>query len=125
MRKLTLATLLTSLTLASQAVAAPTLDQIIAQLKAQGFTEITVRKTWLGRYRIEAESATQEREVVFNARTGEILRDYWEDVERDEDTRDDQDEDSSETPDDDDQGESDEQDDDSGDDDGDDDDGDD
>lgn len=74
-----------AVTCAVPALAAPTLDDIIAQLKGQGFTEITVSRTWLGRYRIEAESETQEREIVFNKRTGEILRDYWEDIERDDD----------------------------------------
>lgn len=63
--------------LAMPASAAPTIDEIIAQLQAQGYTDVTVSRTWLGRTRIEAESTTHEREIVFNQRTGEILRDFW------------------------------------------------
>ena len=54
-------------------------DQIVSQLTAQGFTRIEVSRTLLGRVKIEARSATLERELVFNPVTGEILRDYWED----------------------------------------------
>jgi hypothetical protein len=53
-------------------------DSIIAQLQAQGFTQIEVSRTLLGRVRVKATSATLERELVFNPNTGEILRDYWE-----------------------------------------------
>lgn len=66
--------------LAMPAAAAPTIEEIIAQLEAQGYTDVSVSRTWLGRIRIEAESGTHEREIVFNQRTGEILRDFWEEL---------------------------------------------
>ena len=52
-------------------------EQIIEQLAQQGFTEIEVARTFLGRVRIQAYSDTLVRELVFNPVTGEILRDYW------------------------------------------------
>jgi len=64
--------------LASVASAGAIEDRIVQQLKDQGFTEIEMSRTWLGRVRIEAESGTHEREIILNPRTGEILRDYWE-----------------------------------------------
>lgn len=54
-------------------------DQILSQLTAQGFTRIEVSRTLLGRVKIEARSASLDRELVFNPVTGEILRDYWQD----------------------------------------------
>ena len=54
-------------------------DQIVSQLTAQGFTRIEVSRTLLGRIKIDAKSATLDRELVFNPVTGEILRDYWHD----------------------------------------------
>ncbi len=65
------------LCLASPAWASPSVDKIIAQLRAQGYTEIEVGRTWLGRIHIEAENETREREIILNQRTGEILRDFW------------------------------------------------
>lgn len=59
------------------AVAAATpQEQIIAQLAAQGFVDIEIYRTLLGRTRIVAESELYHREIVFNPNTGEILRDY-------------------------------------------------
>ena len=52
-------------------------DQIVSQLEQQGFSEIELSRTFLGRIRIEAYSDTLVRELVFNPTTGEILRDYW------------------------------------------------
>ena len=53
-------------------------DRIILWLQDQGFTYFEVQKTWLGRIKIEAKAAGVEREIIINARTGEVLRDYWE-----------------------------------------------
>jgi uncharacterized membrane protein YgcG len=53
-------------------------DRIISQLQKQGYKQITVAKTLLGRTRIEARSQEGHREIILNARTGEILRDFWE-----------------------------------------------
>lgn len=49
--------------------------QITAQLRAQGYTDISVRRTLLGRMQILAQSAHQRREIIIDPRTGEILRD--------------------------------------------------
>lgn len=63
---------------AGGAFAAALQDQLIDQLKNQGFTEIRISRTLLGRVRIKAEGGGFEREIIFNPRTGEILRDFWE-----------------------------------------------
>jgi hypothetical protein len=52
-------------------------DSIISQLQNQGFTQIEVSRTLLGRVILKATSSQLERELVFNPTTGEILRDYW------------------------------------------------
>jgi hypothetical protein len=74
-------------------------DRIVRQLRAQGYTGITVSNTWLGRTRIVAQSADGSREIIIDPRTGEILRDLWQgggagqsivnDTDRAEDDRDD------------------------------------
>lgn len=65
--------------MACTASAETLVDQVTEQLASQGYSEITVSKTWLGRVRIEASGGTASREIIINPRTGEILRDYWED----------------------------------------------
>ncbi|MEX0311604.1 MAG: hypothetical protein AB3N17_15315 [Tateyamaria sp.] len=57
--------------------AGPVEDSIIRQLENQGFSQIEVRRTLLGRSRIVAQSASLYREIVVNPVTGEILRDFW------------------------------------------------
>ncbi len=52
-------------------------DAIVAQLSEQGFTGMSVHRTFLGRVIINAKSNTGEREIVINPNTGEILRDYF------------------------------------------------
>lgn len=52
-------------------------DQIVTQLRAQGFSEIAINRTWLGRIRVVALRDDLRRELVFNPQTGEILRDFW------------------------------------------------
>ncbi len=52
-------------------------QQIISQLRDQGFREIRVSRTFLGRTRIVATNAEFRREIVINPVTGLILRDYW------------------------------------------------
>ncbi len=68
--------------LASPSAAQPAsvADQIIAMLRDQGYTEIRISRTWLGRVRILAVSDQYWREIIISPRTGEILRDYWEPV---------------------------------------------
>lgn len=57
--------------------AATFVEQVVSQLRAQGFEAIEVERTLLGRTRIAAVSADGSREIVLNPNTGEILRDLW------------------------------------------------
>ena len=57
------------------AMAATFVEQIVTQLQTQGYSDIAVETTWLGRARISAERADISREIVLNPNTGEILRD--------------------------------------------------
>jgi hypothetical protein len=52
-------------------------DQIVKQLHTQGYTTISVERTWLGRTRILASNPEAQREIIVNPTTGEILRDFW------------------------------------------------
>jgi len=63
--------------LASAAHAQDFAGSIIADLRAQGFSEIETEQTWLGRTKIVASGADGKREIVVNPNTGEILRDLW------------------------------------------------
>lgn len=51
-------------------------DQVVAQLQSQGYQDISVNRTLLGRIRIVAVTETEWREIVIDPRTGEILRDF-------------------------------------------------
>ncbi len=53
-------------------------EAVARHLTEQGYTEIEISRTFLGRARIEAHKGDMEREIVMNPNTGEILRDYWE-----------------------------------------------
>jgi hypothetical protein len=50
---------------------------ITNQLRDQGFEQIEVRQTLLGRTRIVAHSTEGQREIIVNPNNGEILRDFW------------------------------------------------
>ena len=63
--------------LAAPANASSFADQIVAQLSDQGFADIEIERTWLGRTRILALRGGAQREIIVNATTGEILRDLW------------------------------------------------
>lgn len=73
-------TLFLLLIAAAPATAQSVQDQIVSQLRSQGFDQIELSRTFLGRIRVVAVSDTLERELVFNATTGEILLDYWEEL---------------------------------------------
>lgn len=47
------------------------------KLQSQGFTEISVSYTLLGRSRIIAHGKRGTREIILNPKTGEVLRDLW------------------------------------------------
>jgi hypothetical protein len=59
------------------AAAAGIADQIVRQLQDDGYTDIVLERTWLGRIRITAVSSEGTREIILNPSTGEILRDLW------------------------------------------------
>ncbi|CUH52953.1 hypothetical protein [Shimia marina] len=59
------------------------IEAIARHLRGQGYSDIEISRTWLGRARIEAQRGTVEREIIVNPRTGEILRDYWDDDDED------------------------------------------
>jgi hypothetical protein len=61
----------------SAAFAATYADNVIGQLTKQGFHDIAVETTWLGRVRIVASRGGGQREIILNPRTGEILRDTY------------------------------------------------
>ncbi|MGV6847287.1 MAG: hypothetical protein ACWA5A_02790 [Marinibacterium sp.] len=63
--------------LATAGHAGPVEDNIVRQLRDQGFDRIVVSRTLLGRSRIRASDDGASREIVVNPVTGEILRDYW------------------------------------------------
>lgn len=50
-------------------------EEIVRELKKQGYREIQVSRTLLGRARITATKARGSREIIVNPATGEILRD--------------------------------------------------
>lgn len=62
-------------------------DRITDQLRRQGFREIVVSRTFLGRHRILATTDKVEREIIVNPGTGEILRDYSENRQSDRHSR--------------------------------------
>ena len=68
---------------------------VTRQLLKQGYSDITTSQTWLGRTRIIAIGEDSRREIIVNPRTGEILRDFWQDLD-DNDDDDDDDKDDSE-----------------------------
>lgn len=51
-------------------------EQVVDQLRRQGYADVTVRRTLLGRVRITADGPRGQREVILNPGTGAILRDY-------------------------------------------------
>ncbi|MFY0660195.1 MAG: hypothetical protein JXR15_06860 [Shimia sp.] len=65
-------------TMSGAAQAETRVEAIARHLAEQGYHDIEIGRTFLGRARIEAEKNGMEREIIVNPRTGEILRDYWE-----------------------------------------------
>ena len=75
--------------LAMPAAAQTAEERVVRQLRAQGFDEIEVTRTMLGRVRILAIEDDTLREIVLNPTTGAILRDYWTELDDDDDDDDD------------------------------------
>ncbi|WP_224503375.1 hypothetical protein [Celeribacter litoreus] len=53
-------------------------DDVVASLVNDGFKQVTIRRTLLGRVHIVAVSEDETREIVLDPRNGSILRDYSE-----------------------------------------------
>jgi len=53
------------------------LEDLIEVLEDQGYDRIELEQTMLGRTRILARKEGGTREIIINARTGEVLRDVW------------------------------------------------
>lgn len=97
-RRQILAGLLASVVLPAAVPAQTAEDQVIDQLKRQGYRRITLGRTLLGRTRIVATGPRGRREIVLNPSTGAILRDYLDrsdrggsDDDRDDDREDERD----------------------------------
>ncbi len=58
-------------------------DEIVRKLTREGYARIQVTRTLLGRVRILAEEDGRRREIVVDPSSGEILRDYVSDEEKD------------------------------------------
>ncbi|WP_181366484.1 hypothetical protein [Albidovulum aquaemixtae] len=76
-RQLSILTLAACLAVPASALADAVSDSIARQLRDQGYGEIAVSRTLLGRTRIVARARDGYREIIVNPRTGEILRDLW------------------------------------------------
>jgi hypothetical protein len=72
-----LAATIAALCLGTAAEAKDYADDILRQLRRNGYDVVSVSRTLLGRTRIRATRAGGEREIILNATTGEILRDVW------------------------------------------------
>ncbi|MEO0487116.1 MAG: hypothetical protein AAF092_14525 [Pseudomonadota bacterium] len=75
MRRLLWASAISILTAATPAVAQSVDEEVIRQLRAQGYTEFDVRRTWLGRVRILASVGDEEREIILHPSNGSVLYD--------------------------------------------------
>ena len=60
----------------AHADAASVRERVIAELRDDGYTEVRISRTLLGRLRFVARRSDAVREIVVNPSTGVILRDY-------------------------------------------------
>ncbi|WP_227751686.1 hypothetical protein [Tabrizicola oligotrophica] len=67
----------TAALLAASPAHADFVDDVREQLQQQGYQQISVSSTLLGRSKIVAYGKKGMREIIMNPRTGEILRDQW------------------------------------------------
>lgn len=67
----------TAALLAASPAHADFVDDVREQLQQQGYQQISVSSTLLGRSKIVAYGKKGVREIIMNPRTGEILRDQW------------------------------------------------
>ena len=76
-RRVFLAALIGSAMTATVAAARDRSDDILRELKRNGYRIEDVGRTFLGRVRILATRNGGRREIIVNPVTGEILRDLW------------------------------------------------
>ena len=76
LRILALSVLIALAPLAASADGDVVRDRLIEELTEEGYQEIRISKTLLGRMRFVATKPRFRREIVVNPRTGVILRDY-------------------------------------------------
>jgi hypothetical protein len=76
-RRVFLAALLGAVVPAGPALARDRSNDIVRQLKKNGYRIVDVSRTFLGRVRILASRKGGQREIIVNPSTGEILRDLW------------------------------------------------
>lgn len=76
-RRLAMTCLAVLLTAGTALAEDPAVERIMRELRALGYTRVSIERTLLGRSRILADSADASREVIVNPVTGEILRDLW------------------------------------------------
>jgi len=76
-RRVFLAALIGSAMTATAAAARDRSDDILRELKRNGYRIEDVGRTFLGRVRILATRNGGRREIIVNPVTGEILRDLW------------------------------------------------
>ena len=76
-RRVFLAALLGAVATAGPVLARDRSDDIVRQLKKNGYRIVDVSRTFLGRVRIVASRKGGRREIIVNPSTGEILRDLW------------------------------------------------
>lgn len=74
-RRFFIAGLMAAIVSATVAGAATFQDKIVHDLRLQGYGDVFVQTTFLGRVRIRATKGDDQREIVLNPRTGEVLRD--------------------------------------------------
>ena len=84
-RRQLLAGLVAGILLPRSVLAQTAEDQVVNQLRRQGYREITLQRTLLGRTRIVATGSAGRREIILNPSTGAILRDYIDRSDRDRD----------------------------------------
>jgi hypothetical protein len=63
--------------LSTTAARADYVEDVVEWLTGQGYRNIEVTRTFLGRVKIVASKGNGRRELICNPRTGEILRDIW------------------------------------------------
>jgi ribosomal protein S3 len=63
---------------AARRARAETAEAVAEELRAEGYRNVQIERTLLGRIRITGETDTHRREIVIDRGTGEILRDLTE-----------------------------------------------